>query len=38
MHNYESLGFFDFEDFIEELTDEQLFAINGGGGVCWWCT
>ena len=30
MHNYESLGFFDFEDFVEELTDEQLFAINGG--------
>ena len=31
MKNYESLGFFDFEDFTEELTDEQLFAINGGG-------
>ena len=31
MNNYESLGFFDFEDFVEELTDEQLFAINGGG-------
>ena len=30
MNNYESLGFFDFEDFVEELTDEQLFAINGG--------
>ena len=30
MKSYESLGFFDFEDFVEELTDEQLFAINGG--------
>ena len=30
MNEFESLGFFDFEDFVEELTDEQLFAINGG--------
>jgi len=31
MNNYESLGFFDFEDFVEELTEEQLLTVNGGG-------
>ena len=27
MNEFESLGFFDFEDFVEELTDEQLFVV-----------
>lgn len=30
MNEFESLGFFDFEDFVTEMTDEQLIAVNGG--------
>ena len=30
MNKYEGLGFFDFEDFVEELNEEELFAVNGG--------
>jgi len=30
MNNYESLGFFDFEDFVEELVEEDLLSVNGG--------
>lgn len=36
MNRYEELGFFDFEDFVSELSDEQLIAVNDGsrGGGC----
>lgn len=30
MNKYEELGFFDFEDYIEELNEEELFCVNGG--------
>ncbi len=30
MNRYEELGFFDFEDFVEELNEEELFSVNGG--------
>ncbi len=30
MNNYKSLGFFDFEDFAEELVEEDLLSVNGG--------
>ena len=30
MNRYEELGFFDFEDFVEELNEEELFYVNGG--------
>lgn len=30
MNEFENLGFFDFEDFVSELSDEQLIAVNGG--------
>ena len=30
MKHYNDLGFFDFEDFDEELSEEQLYAVNGG--------
>lgn len=30
MSRYEELGFFDFEDFVEELNEEELFSVNGG--------
>lgn len=30
MNEFESLGFFDFEDFVSEMSDEQLIAVNGG--------
>lgn len=34
MNEFESLGFFDFEDFVTKMSDEQLIAVNGGcGGV-----
>ena len=30
MSRYDELGFFDFEDFVEELNEEELFSVNGG--------
>lgn len=30
MNEFKSFGFFDFEDFVTELSDEQLIAVNGG--------
>ncbi len=30
MNRYDELGFFDFEDFVEELNEEELFYVNGG--------
>lgn len=30
MSRYDELGFFDSEDFVEELSEEELFSVNGG--------
>lgn len=38
MKNYKDFGVYDFNDYAEEITGDELFKINGGATSCSWRT